>query len=303
MATQRSVTCVSQMLHDIEKDVRLCLLHSTTSKKTQACQLYRGIRANHRGLTPFKLKVESDESDNAGSSLIRPGHMYAAHEDVVRCKSPMLLSLVPHSQTLPIHHCPSMGSLTTPDFDAPGDKVLSPSELAHVVLRTANMQKMADFYLTFLGGTISHGNEMLCFITYDEEHHRIALIAMPGTGPKVPTSSGLHHIAFAFPTLSDLLLSYRQRKAKGILPVWSINHGPTTSIYYHDPDGNMLETQVDNFDTVQEATAFMQGKFFAENPIGADVDPEDLIKRIQNGEPDADLKRRVEIGPRGLPGA
>lgn len=33
--------------------------------------------------------------------------------------------------------------------------------------------------------------------------------------------------------------------------------GSTTSIYYKDPDGNMLETQVDNFDSVEEATKFM----------------------------------------------
>jgi catechol-2,3-dioxygenase len=91
--------------------------------------------------------------------------------------------------------------------------------------------------------------------------------------PKVENSSGLHHIAFTFPTLSDLLLAYRQRKAKGILPTWSVNHGPTVSLYYQDPDGNSLETQVDTFDTPDEATAFMKSEKFAENPIGTDIDP------------------------------
>jgi len=194
-----------------------------------------------------------------------------------------------------------MGSLPKVDFDAPSDKVLSPSVLAHVVLRTAQFQKMQDFYVSFLGGTVTYGNDFLSFITYDEEHHRVALIGFPGTGPKQPTSSGLEHIAFTFPTLSDLLLAYRQRKARSILPVWCVNHGPTTSIYYRDPDGNMLETQVDNFDTADEANEFMKSKYFAENPIGTDFDPEELITKIKNGESDADLKRRVEIGPRGLP--
>jgi hypothetical protein len=83
--------------------------------------------------------------------------------------------------------------------------------------------------------------------------------------------------------------------------MWSVNHGPTTSIYYRDPDGNMLETQVDNFDSVDAANEFMKSKYFAENPVGTDVDPEDLIARIKEGESDADLKRRVEIGPRGIP--
>jgi catechol 2,3-dioxygenase-like lactoylglutathione lyase family enzyme len=65
------------------------------------------------------------------------------------------------------------------DFDNVGEKVLSPTVLAHVVLRTSNLERMVDFYTTFLGGTITHRNEMLAFITYDHEHHRIALIGIP----------------------------------------------------------------------------------------------------------------------------
>lgn len=194
-----------------------------------------------------------------------------------------------------------MGSVPKVDFDAPADKVINPQKLAHVVLRVTNMRSSVAFYCDFLGGSVAHGDDVLTFISYDDEHHRIALGALPNTGPKIPTSAGLHHIAFTFETLSELLLAYRQRKAKGMLPVWCVNHGPTTSIYYQDPDANMLETQVDNFDTNKEATNFMQSKYFAENPIGTDFDPEDLIERLRKGEADAGLKRRVEMGPRGPP--
>jgi catechol-2,3-dioxygenase len=107
------------------------------------------------------------------------------------------------------------------DFDKVGDKVLSPSVLAHVVLRTADLQRMTEFYTTFLGGQITHSNEMIAFITYDHEHHRIALIGIPDASPKVKTSCGLEHIAFSFPDISSLLLAYRQRKAHGIPPLWS----------------------------------------------------------------------------------
>lgn len=188
-----------------------------------------------------------------------------------------------------------------PDFDAASAKVLSPTTLAHVVLRTANLERMVEFYTQFLGGTVTYGNEMISFITYDEEHHRIALIGLPDTQPKNPTSCGLEHIAFTFPTLADLLLAYRHRKTGNINPVWSVNHGPTTSIYYKDPDGNMLETQVDNFDTVAEATEFMTSVYFTENPIGTDFDPEQLIAALRNGEDERVLKKRREIGPRGMP--
>lgn len=187
------------------------------------------------------------------------------------------------------------------DFEDQGSKVISPATLAHVVLRTGSLRRMVEFYTTFLGGSVTHSNDMLSFITYDEEHHRIALIGLPGTAPKAPKSCGLEHIAFTFPDLTSLLLAYRQRKARGIEPVWSVNHGPTTSMYYKDPDGNLLETQVDNFDNVDDATAFMKGAAFGENPIGTDFDPEALIERIKAGEDDKVLKKRIEIGARGVP--
>jgi catechol-2,3-dioxygenase len=189
----------------------------------------------------------------------------------------------------------------TIDFNNPGTIVKSPSKLAHIVLRTNNMHRMVEYYKTFLGARIVHENEMLTFLSYDDEHHRIAIVGVPGTQDKVRSSCGLEHIAFTFDSLSDLLLAYRQRKQNGILPHWPVNHGPTTSIYYEDPDGNKIETQVDNFEDADETTRFMESKEFAENPIGVDFDPEEMIRRLQQGESEAVLQKRVEIGPRGLP--
>lgn len=126
----------------------------------------------------------------------------------------------------------------------PGSQVLSPSTLAHVVLRTSNFTAMRDFYKTFLGATISYESDEFAFLTYDEEHHRIAIVNMPHLGAKDSGTRGLDHIAFTYPSLDTLALAYLQRKENGITPVWPVNHGATTSMYYLDPDGNHLETQV-----------------------------------------------------------
>ncbi|KAK5102746.1 hypothetical protein LTS08_003546 [Lithohypha guttulata] len=187
------------------------------------------------------------------------------------------------------------------NFDQDVERVISPSKLAHVVLRTNNLENMVTFYKTFLGAKVIYENEMLAFLSYDEEHHRIAILGVPGTQAKQQTTCGLEHIAFTFSSLTDLLLSYRQRKQKGIPPLWPVNHGPTTSIYYRDPDGNMIETQVDNFDDPDAATEFMKSKHFSENPIGADFDPEEWIEQLTAGKPENELKVRKEVGPRGLP--
>ncbi|KAL6243220.1 hypothetical protein RBB50_009771 [Rhinocladiella similis] len=184
------------------------------------------------------------------------------------------------------------------DFDNAGKQVIRPSYLAHVVLRTNSLKPMVDFYKTFLGAHASFENDFISFLTYDEEHHRIAILQDPGTGPKQPQSCGLEHIAFTYNKLEDLALSYRQRKSNGFLPIWCINHGPTTSIYYLDPDGNQLETQVDNFDTIEQVAQFLASKEFAQNPIGTDFDPEDLVKRLESGEDHGSIKKRIEIGQR-----
>lgn len=186
------------------------------------------------------------------------------------------------------------------DFNQPFTKVIPPTKLAHIVLRTGKFEQMVSFYKTFLGAEATYENSFISFLTYDEEHHRIAIISVPGTGLKQRELAGLEHIAFTFDSLETLCLAYRQRKAKGILPIWSVNHGPTTSIYYQDPDGNQIETQVDNFDTVAAADEFMASKEFAENPIGVDFDPEDLIKKLEQDQDQTLLKKRLNIGPRAL---
>ncbi|KAF4636419.1 hypothetical protein G7Y89_g1659 [Cudoniella acicularis] len=178
--------------------------------------------------------------------------------------------------------------------------VARPVSLAHVVLKTPpeKFDAMRAYYKTFLDAEPAFENPYLCFLRYDEEHHRIGIVALPGTTPKPPGAAGLAHVAFTFATLKDLLLAYQQRKAHGILPSWCVNHGVTTSIYYTDPDGNEIETQVDNFDTPAEADKFLTSEEFAINPIGTDFDVEDLICRLESGVPETELKTRVEIGPR-----
>lgn len=188
----------------------------------------------------------------------------------------------------------------TEPVKAQNGKVLAPKSLAHVVLRTPQFKAMVAFYKTFFGGWASYENDQLAFLTYDHEHHRVAIVNVPGTSPKDRTTAGLEHIAFTYDSLDDLLLAYRQRKSIGMMPIWCTNHGVTMSIYYQDPDGNQLETQVDTFDTVEEANAFMISEEFAENPFGVDFDPEELLERLRKGESRKELLKRAKTGPRDL---
>jgi catechol-2,3-dioxygenase len=174
---------------------------------------------------------------------------------------------------------------------------ISPYKLAHVVLRTAQYDKMMDYYKKFLGARAVFDNGELGLLSYDDEHHRIGIARVPGTTPKDPAAAGLWHVAFTFKTLPELLQAYSQRKEHDILPSWCVNHGPTTSMYYLDPDGNQIETQIDNLDP-EGADQYMHGHSYNENPIGVNFVPEELIEMLANGADPEMIKKRIDVGPK-----
>jgi catechol-2,3-dioxygenase len=78
------------------------------------------------------------------------------------------------------------------DFNNVGGKVISPAKLAHVVFRTNNFAKMNQFYKDFLGGQASvEVPDQISFLTYDDEHHRIAVAAIPSLKNNDKDSCGL----------------------------------------------------------------------------------------------------------------
>ena len=157
--------------------------------------------------------------------------------------------------------------------------------IAHYVLRVSDMAASLPWYQQVLSMEVVHSaGGRLVFLTYDDEHHRMALVET-GEAERAPQgSAGLDHVAFTLDSLEDLLSNYKRLKAVGIEPVWPINHGLTTSMYYEDPDGNRVEFQVENYPTKEELNAFMHGEVFAANPIGVNFDPDDLVARYESGE-------------------
>ena len=174
---------------------------------------------------------------------------------------------------------------------APVSRPISPAKFAHIVLRTGQFDKMAAWYQTVLAARIVFRDEHLCFLSYDDEHHRVALINIPGMPVRDPDATGTDHVAYTYNDLGELLATYQRFKIAGILPHWPINHGVTTSMYYRDPDNNRVELQIDNFATPEELQAYFQSAAFAGNPVGVTYNPEQLIRDYEAGVPMADLLR------------
>ena len=173
--------------------------------------------------------------------------------------------------------------------------VIPPAKLAHIVLRTARFEESVDWWRIVLGAVPRYQNEFIAFLTYDDEHHRLAIVSAPHLVDNDRSAAGMEHVAFAYENLDALLATYERLKAEGMQPILPINHGMTVSLYYQDPDGNQVELQVDAMDAAR-AEEFMGSDVFAANPLGVPIDPDDLVARRAAGESVESLVTYVPAG-------
>jgi catechol-2,3-dioxygenase len=160
--------------------------------------------------------------------------------------------------------------------------------LAHVVYRTRRFEQMLAWYTEMFHARVQHQNPVMAFLTYDDEHHRLAFIDLATVQPDGADAEkhglvGVEHIAYTYPSLEDLFENYTRLKGHGIVPYWCIHHGLTISMYYADPDGNQLEFQVDCFASIEESNAYIRGPSFGVNPVGVEFDPEAWLAQVHAG--------------------
>lgn len=196
------------------------------------------------------------------------------------------------------------------DVEITGQKGLPmavPTKFAHVVYNTHRYDEMIDWYLTVFEARVQHRDERLAFLTYDDEHHRFAFANLgplpdPAPDPRLGKGPGVNHVAYTWSDLTEFVALYKRLKSHGIVPVRPIKHGITLSMYYGDPDGNLMEFQIDVMDS-DTANAFMAGPAFEANPIGEKFDPDELAARFDAGQSVAELVFRSDQDPIPVAGA
>ena len=171
--------------------------------------------------------------------------------------------------------------------------------LHHVNLKTTRLDEMIQWYGQVVGCEVVFRFEGGAWLTNDAANHRLALLtssALTDDGAKLE-HAGLHHIAFEYESLDDLLDEYSRLAELGLRPHFTVDHGMTTSFYYVDPDGNSVELQVDNFADWRESTAFMsEAEAFALDPVGPLVDPELMLAMRAEGASAAEIHRLAYAG-------
>jgi catechol 2,3-dioxygenase len=124
--------------------------------------------------------------------------------------------------------------------------------IGHVHLRTADIDRVRDFYVGVLGfDVVSEERDVpgwgttgdILFLSAGGYHHHLGFNTWKSKdgGPQPDGVTGLHHVALNYPTRAGLADALRRLQAVQ----WPIrqfsDHGTHEAIYLSDPDGNDLE--------------------------------------------------------------
>jgi len=176
-------------------------------------------------------------------------------------------------------------------------------KLQHCGLTTGNLDRMLEWYGKVLGMTANKrvaapaGSpfKTVAFASNDEVNHRLSFFETPGLsidGDK-DHHARVQHIAFEYETLDDLLGTYVRLKKLGIPLLWAADQFIQTALYYEDPDGNIIELNVNNFTddwTVTEQLKNLPSR------LHMNVDPEKMIAARQAGASAWEVHERAVAG-------
>lgn len=126
--------------------------------------------------------------------------------------------------------------------------------LHHITIVASNAQHTVDFYTQVLGLrlvklTVNFDAPESYHLYFGDETGRpgtaITFFEWPGSPPGRPGIGGTHHVALRVPTYDALLKWKRRLMDLNIAVNGPLDRHYFTSIYFHDPDGTILEIATD----------------------------------------------------------
>ncbi len=116
--------------------------------------------------------------------------------------------------------------------------------IGHVHLKVADLERATAFYEGALGLAVTqrYGTQAV-FLSAGGYHHHVGLNTWESRGgrPPAPGTTGLYHVAFLYPTQSDLARAIRRAVGFGVRLEGAADHGVSLAVYFSDPDGNGIE--------------------------------------------------------------
>jgi catechol 2,3-dioxygenase len=118
------------------------------------------------------------------------------------------------------------------------------ARIGHVHLKVADLDRALGFYTGVLGfALMQRYGQQAAFVSAGGYHHHIGLNTWESRGgqPPAPGTTGLYHVAIAFPTRAALADALQRLVAAGIGLDGASDHGVSEALYLRDPDGNGVE--------------------------------------------------------------
>ena len=131
--------------------------------------------------------------------------------------------------------------------------------VGHVVLNVRDLGESERFYTQIVGFQVAlKGLEAVVF-TCGTTPHALALYQAPQDAPPVREGQlGLNHFSFEVEDLEALKSVYRRLKEYRVRIDRAVDHGITGSLYFYDPDGNLVEFYYDKWATHEEGLALLR---------------------------------------------
>jgi catechol 2,3-dioxygenase len=126
------------------------------------------------------------------------------------------------------------------------------TRIGHVHLRTADIDRVRDFYVGVLGfDVVFEARDVpgwgttgdVLFLSAGGYHHHLGFNTWKSAGgpPQPDGVAGLHHVAILYPTRAGLADAVR-RLQNADWPLRQLaDHGTHEAVYVSDPDGNDVE--------------------------------------------------------------
>jgi len=152
--------------------------------------------------------------------------------------------------------------------------------LGHVLISVRDLERSKDFYTRILGFKVleqdpehgglflsigGHGNTLDLFQCTNPD-----AVAAPDADPGGRNWLGVRHTAFAVESEDDLKDAYHALKAAGVEILRAVDHISQKSIYFHDPDRNLLEIVWERPDALE---IFARGRGDEDKPLSFARDP------------------------------
>lgn len=123
----------------------------------------------------------------------------------------------------------------------------APRRLGHANLFVGNYERAFEFYNSVVGfnEVYRQPDNMASFVSNGNTYHDLGLTDRRSRYAKPDQSPDLWHLAFELETEDDLVRGIRAYNEAGLKYSFTADHDAAHSVYFHDPEGNMVEVYAD----------------------------------------------------------